>query len=424
MTLPLSQIGSDNPHQLMHRFHEIGSRTVQKLRNYSTSPNKVKQPRAFGSIIAAKLVGVSNPKFRKIVKEQLTHKGNQELSVEEQNKNGVIKITNENGRQVTKYTLECIWYLRQMMGNQYIRPKNTKTIVLAVSNFKGGVGKTETAVDLAKKCAIEGLRTLLVDLDAQATATLVGSGKVPDLELSYDQTITKTLTHDHELIHDVILNTYYHGLDIIPANLAIQDCELILPNKSLNNNEKLGSQFIRLNNALELVKDRYDVIVFDCGPNMGALTLNAIVAADSLLVPLPPNMNDYASFTMYSACLANIFKQLKNKALRFFRVVLSKHPSSNESLQLEAMMRQQFGHYVLNNHMCETVEVAKAANDIGTIYDRDKPRGSREAYIRALQHLDDVNLEIINLFKELWLNESNFNTDKGQSNEQSKEKCA
>ncbi len=75
-------------------------------------------------------------------------------------------------------------------------------------------------------------------------------------------------------------------------------------------------------------------------------------------------------------------------------------------MQMENMMREQFGRYILSNHMCDTIEVSKAANEIGTIYDVSKPRGSREAYRRAIQHLDDVNLEIINHFKDIWARQS------------------
>ena len=97
-----------------------------------------------------------------------------------------------------------------------------------------------------------------------------------------------------------------------------------------------------------------------------------------------------------------MFKELPAKKLEYLRILISKHSGSNEALQMENMMREQFGRYILTNHMCETVEVAKAANEIGTIYDVSKPRGSREAYRRALQHLDDVNMEIINNFKDIW----------------------
>jgi chromosome partitioning protein len=239
-------------------------------------------------------------------------------------------------------------------------------------------------------------------MDAQGTGTLISSGLIPDLELRYEDTITNALIHDPSLIKNVILKTHFDGFDIIPANLAIQDCDLILPNEKENNQDKLGSPFLRLSLAINQIKEQYDVIIFDCGPNLGALTLNAIIACDGIIVPIPPSMNDYSSFIMFTATLKNLFKEMPDKKLEYFRILLSKHSGNNEALQMENMMREQFGRYILANHMCETVEVAKAANEIGTIYDVSKPRGSREAYRRAIQHLNDVNMEIIGNFKDIW----------------------
>ncbi len=179
----------------------------------------------------------------------------------------------------------------------------------------------------------------------------------------------------------------------------------MLPNEKENNIDRLGSPFLRLTESLKIVKNQYDIIIIDCGPNLGLLTLNAIIACDGMIIPIPPSMNDYASFIMYTATLRNMFRELSSKKLDYLRILLSKHTGSNEALQMENMMREQFGRYILSNHMCETVEVSKAANEIGTIYDVSKPRGSREAYRRAVQHLDDVNMEIINNFKDIWKNQ-------------------
>ena len=253
---------------------------------------------------------------------------------------------------------------------------------------------------------MEGLRTLLLDFDAQGSATLLSSGLIPDLELRYDETITNTLISDPTQIKNIILKTHFDGFDIIPANLAIQDCDLILPRESENNQDRLGSPFMRLAESLKIVKNQYDVILIDCGPNLGLLTLNAIIACEGLIIPIPPSMTDYSSFIMYTATLRNMFRELPSKKIEYLRILISKHDSSNEAMQMENMMREQFGRYILSNHMCETVEVSKAANEIGTIYDVSKPRGSREAHRRALQHLDDVNMEIINNFKDIWEKQS------------------
>ncbi|MCF2106198.1 AAA family ATPase, partial [Coxiella burnetii] len=228
-------------------------------------------------------------------------------------------------------------------------------------------------------------------------------------------TITNTLISDPNNIKNIVLKTHFDGFDIIPANLAIQDCDLILPNDKENNNDRLGSPFLRLAESLKIIKNQYDVILIDCGPNLGLLTLNAIIACDGMIIPIPPSMNDYSSFIMYTATLRNMFRELSNKKLDYLRILLSKHNSSNEALQMENMMREQFGRYILSNHMCETVEVSKAANEIGTIYDVSKPRGSREAYRRALQHLDDVNMEIINNFKDIWKSQVKVLTTLGET---------
>jgi len=385
----ITPYGADKPDQLMDKFNLAGNEMLLTLRNFVTRPDERKKPRTWGAIEAAKMVGVSAPTFRKLLES------NQEIA-------GVINDDAENGRKVKKYTLQAINCLRDKAGTKYIRPKGSKPLVIAISNLKGGVGKTETAVDLGKKIAIEGLRTLLLDFDAQGSATLISSGYIPDLELKYEDTITNALISDPNRIKKVILKTHFDGFDIIPANLAIQDCDLILPNDKENNSKRLGSSFTRLNECLKIIKNEYDVILIDCGPNLGTLTLNAIIACDGMIVPIPPNMNDYSSFIMYTATLRNMFKELLTKKLEYFRILISKHNGSNEALQMENMMREQFGGYILSNHMCETVEVSKAANEIGTIYDISRPRGSREAHRRALQHLDDVNIEIINNFKDIW----------------------
>ena len=395
--------GTENPEQLMDKFYQAGNEMLLTLRNFVINPEKRKKSRTWGAIEAAKMVKVSDPTFRKLLESS-------------QDIPGIVTEDTENGRKIKKYTLEAINTLRDMAGTRYKRPKGSKSLTIAVSNLKGGVGKTETTVDLGKKIAIEGLKVLLLDFDAQGTATLISSGLIPDLELRYEDTITNVLISNPNNIKNVILKTHFDGFDIIPANLAIQDCDLILPNEKENNHERLGSPFIRLTESLKIIKNQYDVILIDCGPNLGLLTLNAIIACDGIIIPIPPSMSDYSSFIMYTATLRNMFKELPSKKLEYLRILISKHSGSNEALQMENMMREQFGRYILTNHMCETVEVAKAANEIGTIYDVSKPRGSREAYRRALQHLDDVNLEIINNFKDIWEKQAKASLVNGDNN--------
>ena len=186
------------------------------------------------------MVKVSDPTFRKLLKS------NPDMP-------WVVNEDSQSGRKIKKYTLEAINALRDKAGTRYQRPKGSKALTIAVSNLKGGVGKTETTVDLGKKIAIEGLKVLLLDFDAQGTATLISSGLIPDLELRYEDTITNVLISNPNNIKNVIIKTHFDGFDIIPANLAIQDCDLILPNEKENNHERLGSPFTRLTESLKKI---------------------------------------------------------------------------------------------------------------------------------------------------------------------------
>ncbi|MBP9777682.1 MAG: AAA family ATPase [Rickettsiaceae bacterium] len=408
MLKDILEYGTNNPYELMNTFYKVGNETLLTLRNLSTKPENAKQPRTWNASELPDLVKVSKTTINKLIS----------------NNNDIPGIILSDNSKNKRFTLEAVNKLRELAGTKYKRPKNSETMILAVSNFKGGVGKTETAVDLSKKLAIEGLRTLLIDFDAQATATLISAGLIPDLELDYEDTITNSLLKDFNLIKDVIIPTHFNGLNLIPANLAIQDCDLMLPDDKQNNVEKLDSPVLRLEKALKLIKDDYDVIVIDCGPNLGMLTLNAICACNAILIPIPPSMSDYSSFVMYTSSLKCLFEEFPNKKLNYLRIVLTKHNGGNEALKMENMMRSQFGSYVLTNHMCETVEVLKAATDIGTVYDICKPSGSREAYKRAIQYLDNLNMEIINNFKEIWSNQSKQNIIKENQHERSEEICA
>ena len=173
-----------------------------------------------------------------------------------------------------------------------------------------------TSLLLMQYLAIQGLKILAVDLDPQATLT-TWLGFIPDIDLISDDTLATTLLEKEDDIYRVIQKTYFTGIDIIPANLELQNVELNLPLLTEEKITQLGSPLRRLNKALNLIKNKYDVVIIDCPPNTGALTMNAVSAANSMLITIPPSMPDFSSFIRLTKTLKRVFSVAELKTLDF-----------------------------------------------------------------------------------------------------------
>ena len=147
--------------------------------------------------------------------------------------------------------------------------------VIAVTNQKGGVGKTTTAINLAAALALDGRKVLLVDCDAQGNAT---SGVGQKGKHAPGRTLYEAITSTDVDIHDFIVPTAVDRLSIIPATRDLSGAEIELI--SVEDRER------RLKNLLEQLGDEFDFVIIDSPPSLGLLTLNALVAADRVLIPL------------------------------------------------------------------------------------------------------------------------------------------
>jgi chromosome partitioning protein len=146
--------------------------------------------------------------------------------------------------------------------------------IAAVCNQKGGVGKTTTTINLGAALAEHGRRVLLVDFDPQG-ALSVGLGIQPH---ELDATIYNLLMERNVSAHDVLIKTSVDGMDLLPSNIDLSGAEVQLVHE-------VGREFV-LGRVLQPVIDDYDVVMVDCQPSLGLLTVNALACADGVIVPL------------------------------------------------------------------------------------------------------------------------------------------
>ena len=384
------KIGIDNPGQFLENFARAGSGLLEELRNVAAEPHQEKKLRQFAIREAAAMIGFSPQYIRRLETE-----GNARIEP--------LGVPPTDARGQRSYSLERINHYRDVLNVRNLRAAGSRTLRCAVSFFKGGSAKTTTAAHLAHRCALAGLRILLIDLDPQASLTML-HGILPDIDIQREDTLTDVLVYDPADIRSVIRETYFPGLHLIPANLGLQEAEVRLLDNRENQEEFLEMQaFQRLDYGLSLVDDHYDVIIMDCPPNLGALTLNAVAASNAMLLPIPPRPVDFGSAVLYAQTMSTLKRDKRfSRPLDFFRVLLTMHSGSGESQNTEAALRMLLKEYVMENVMPISVEVERASADLGTVYETERPKGSYEAYRRALQHLNAVNDEIIALFRRVW----------------------
>ena len=218
--------------------------------------------------------------------------------------------------------------------------------IIAVANQKGGVGKTTTSVNLSAAFAEMGKKILLIDCDPQGNATS-GLGIEKDgLELSiYDALINDTP------MEEIILQTQF-GLDMVPSVMDLAGAEVELVN--------LDDKQYRLKKAVELIKDKYDYILIDCPPSLGHVTLNALTAADSVLLPLQCEFYALEGLSQLLSTVQLVQEQL-NGDLRIEGLVLTMYDSrTNLAEQVVEEVKTHFPDMVYATKIPRNVRLSEA----------------------------------------------------------------
>ena len=240
--------------------------------------------------------------------------------------------------------------------------------VIAIANQKGGVGKTTTAINLAASLAISEQRTLLIDCDPQGNTTSgIGFPKDPARRTLYQALILG------EPLERIILKTQVDGLDLIPAdkNLVGAAVELVAAE----------DREFQLKNLIQQVKDNYEYIIIDCPPALDLLTLNALAAADSVLVPI---QCEYLALEGVSELLDTLMRirRTLNPDLAIEGIVLTMYDERTTlSRQVASDLRSFFGAQVFQSVIPRNVRLAEAPSHGKPIHFYDIHSKGAEAYI-------------------------------------------
>jgi plasmid partitioning protein RepA len=276
-----------------------------------------------------------------------------------------------------------------------------------VVNFKGGSGKTTTAAHLAQYLALTGHRVLAIDLDPQASLTSL-HGIQP--ELDKNPSLYEALRYDDRRISikEVIRSTNFPNLDIVPANLELQEYEYETPLAASNRNSPEGRLFFtRISSALNEVDDRYDVVVIDCPPQLGYLTLTSLTASTSVLITIHPQMLDVMSMSQFLLMLGGILQSIKGAGaavkLKWFRYLVTRYePTDVPQQQMVGFLQAMFSKNMLKNQMLKSTAIADAGITKQTVYEIEKSQFTRSTYERALESLNAVNGEVMSLIHRAW----------------------
>ena len=379
----------------MVELGEIISTNLQDLRSRLFPPNAQKTLRTFSCAEAAKLIGVSDAYLR-----QMSLDGK-----------GPSPDTTATGRR--SYNLKQINEIRGLLdgGNplrRYVRHRSgdEKLQVVAISGFKGGIGKTIHSAHLAEYLALQGYRVLAIDLDPQGSLSTI-FGYHTEIEVQPNKSLYGALRYDEERveIEEVIQETYVDGMFFIPSSLHLMEFEHAT---AVNRGIKGKQPFYRaLRTMIERVEENFDIVVFDCPPQLGYLTLSALCAATTVVVPCHPQMLDVSSTAQYllmAGDLLAVFRDvgliLKYDAFRF--LITRYEPTDLPQQQMDTLMRKLCGDLVLKNAMLKTTAISDSSLTKQTLYEVERASFSRNTYDRALAAMNAVNGEIENILLGIW----------------------
>lgn len=319
-----------------------------------------------------------------------------------------------NGRRM--YSVEDIERIRHVLDDgsakgsrRYVRHRRDgeKLQIISVMNFKGGSAKTTTTAHLAQYLALRGYRVLAIDLDPQASLSAM-FGHQPELDVGQNDTIYGAIRYDDERrsVLEIVRSTYTPNLHVIPGNLELMEFEHETP-KVLADRRPDTMFFSRIGECLSEIEDAYDIVIVDCPPQLGFLTLSSLCAATAVLITVHPQMLDVLSMSQFLYMTSDLLTVVEdaggNTQYDWMRYLVTRYePNDGPQSQMAGFMRSIFGNRVLENAMLKSTAISDAGLTKQTLYEVERSQFTRGTYDRALESLTLVNGEIEELLRKTW----------------------
>jgi len=374
------------------------SRSLDANMRKSFLPDNTKELRHFNAAEAAELIGVSLDHLRKqFFNDKI------DMNVE----------TDSRGRRW--YTAEQINLARHAIAQdsrakkfQYLVPgrrPDDRIQIISIANFKGGAGKTTTAIHVAQKLALDGYRVLAIDMDPQASLTSM-FGLRPEIEFTEAGTVYDAIRYEDPVpFSEVVRKTYFHNLDLAPAGLLLSEFETETAHALHKNIQPPFYQRLAL--CISEVEASYDVVVIDCPPQLGFITLSALVASTGLIVTVVPSMLDVASMAQFlqlaSSLMATIADVGGTPDWDFMKFLVTRfEPNDSPQTQMAAFLRTMFGNDVLTRTFLKSSAVSDAGLTQQTLFEISRTDFTRQTYDRAIESINGVVAEVEGLLQAAW----------------------
>ena len=371
---------------------DAGERMIERLRRKAFLPDSSKGLHVrFGIAEAAQLLGCSTNRIR----------------MAEDDGRLPSAPASENGRRLG-YSVADLLRMRDVLGASPARAGLDVPAVIAVQNFKGGVGKSTVTTHLAHYFAVQGYRVLVVDCDSQATTTAL-FGFNPHFAVTRAQTLYPYLSIEptQDDLAYAVKATAWPNVDLIPSNLELFDVEYELAAAGSDGSSVLAARFRKLKSGLADLAREYDIVLLDPPPALGTISLAVMQAANALLVPLAATTPDFCSTVQFLSMMDQVLHQLADAGIeidyQFVRLLCSKFDGNDPShAMVRAIMEQSFGPALLPVPILESAEISHAAMRMMTVYELNRPIGTSKTHKRCRANLDEALGQVEQLVRQGW----------------------